>query len=190
MAEQTPDQEASPARPYVRNRRLVDRFFQIRMLRRAGAPLVVSTIAAAVGIVFVTSGDRQFSSSELRWAVLGVLFLVNVIAFAGLTWSLFLYSSHLAGPLVNLRRTLEIVAKGDLTARSRVRKDDELQEHANHLNAAIGSLQARVKRINQFCKYTRSTIEDMKKTDPESKQLDRLLELVKSIEESIEDFRV
>ena len=83
-----------------------------------------------------------------------------------------------------------MVAAGDLTVRLRVRKKDELQEHTEHLNQTISSLQDRVKRINQFCGFATREVETMQQSDPGSKNLARMAELIRSIEESLEDFQV
>ncbi len=160
------------------------------MLRRATAPVLLTTIVVIGFIWTATSIDRELHASELRWPALGVLVGFNIVSFLGVAWSLFLYSSRLAGPLVNLSRTLKSVAGGDLTVRARVRKDDELQEHAEHLNATIMSVQDRIKRINQFCKFAHTTLDEMRGSDPNSKEVDKMLDLVRSIEESVEDFRV
>ena len=182
----TEDQHKQQGRRLI----LIDRMFQFRMLRRATAPVFLTTIVV-VALIWMTSAvDRQLHASELRWPALAVLAGFNIVSFLGVAWSLFLYSSRLAGPLVNLSRTLKSVAGGDLTVRARVRKDDELQEHAEHLNTTIMSLQDRIRRINQFCKFAHSTIDDMRTSDPDSAELGRMMDLVRSIEESVEDFRV
>lgn len=160
------------------------------MLRRATAPVVLTTVVVVVLIWTATSIDHELHASELRWPALGVLLGFNIVSFLGVAWSLFLYSSRLAGPLVNLSRTLKSVAGGDLTVRARVRKDDELQEHAEHLNTTIMSVQDRIKRINQFCKFAHTTLDEMRASDPDSKEVGKMLDLVRSIEESVEDFRV
>lgn len=164
--------------------------FQFRMMRRAGLPVTVSALAALGGIYFVTDPLAGFEISDYRW--IGIIGLAGlyIITMSGIVWSLFLYSSRLSGPLVGLRKTLQVVADGDLTARLKVRKNDELHEQAEHLNKTIISLQDRVKRINQFCKYTHTALEQMREKGENPESLDHLLGLVRSIEESVHDFKV
>ena len=173
-----------------RNIRFVDAKFQIRMMKRAALPISLVFIAAMAGVYVFTQPGGTYTVHDYRimgFIGMSILFLASI---AGIFWSLFLYSSRLAGPLKNLRRTLEIIASGDLTVRARVRKEDELQEQVEYLNRAILSIHERVKRIHQFCRYTRSTVEQMRQSGLTEKNLDQLLDLVKSIEESVTDFKV
>lgn len=160
------------------------------MLRRALAPLLLLTVAFATVLFFLAPGAGSFSGQQIRWVGLAGLGSLFVFAAGGIFWSLWLFSSRVAGPLLQLQRTLEMMAAGDLTARMRVRKKDELQEHTDYLNRTVESLQNRVVRIKQFCDYTRRSIEEMQTRDPNNPNLSRMLDLVGSIEESVGDFRV
>ncbi len=177
----------------VRHRRLarifINRGFQLRMLRRAVTPLLVSCLALCAALILFTPGE-SYSGGQLRLAGLVGLALVFLFGAGGVLWSLWLFSSRVAGPLLQLERTLGEMAAGDLTVRMRVRQRDELQEHTRHLNRTIESVQARVIRITQFCDFALRSIEEMQQTDPKNPSLSRMLDLVRSIQESVADFHV
>lgn len=180
--------------PKPRSRRLtrifVNREFQVRMMRRAGLPLTIITTIFAILIYLYTPEKVTYTGDQLRVIGLGGLAVLFVFVWAGIHWSLWLFSSRVAGPLLALKNTLKEVAAGNLTARLTVRKRDELQEHTEHLNQTLESLQARVKRINQFCSFATREIIAMQESDPQNKNLSRMAELVESIEESLSDFQV
>ncbi|HMU83211.1 MAG TPA: HAMP domain-containing protein [Leptospiraceae bacterium] len=166
--------------------------FQLRLVRRAMLPLAVLSAAAMVVIWSATTGRHEYSMDELRWLGIGGVALLFVASLVGVGWSLMLYSSRLAGPLVHLEKTLAAIAAGDLSTRVHLRKDDELQEHAAHLNRTFMSLQDRVKRIHQYCRYARETV-DRLAASPDVKdkdQLDQMRQLIGFIEEALQDFKV
>lgn len=171
-------------------RLFVNRGFQLRMLRRAVAPLLTLSIAVSAFLVAYTPLDGTFSGGQVRDLGLALLGGVLVFGMGGIIWSLWLFSSRVAGPLLQLERTLQEVSSGNLVVRMRVRERDELQEHTAHLNQTIESLQSRVVRINQFCEFARRSVEEMQAADPKNPNLERILDLVGSIEESVRDFKV
>jgi len=122
--------------------------------------------------------------------------LLTALALGGLLLlgSFFLYysvlrvSSRIAGPLINLSHVLEGVAGGDLTRRAHVRKGDELKQHAEELNQTLTELQARIQRARSFCQYTLGETERMKKENPDP-AIERIADLVKSVEEALEKFK-
>lgn len=168
--------------------------FQFRLIRRAMFPLLgLAGISMAV-IWYATQGNHEYSMAQLRWMGWGGVIAFCLTSLLGVGWSLMLYSRRLAGPLMHLEKVLGQIAKGDLSTRIQLRKDDELQEHAAHLNLTFLSLQDRVKRIHQYCRYTQETLEKLAGQDSlsphEKSQLERIRELIRLIEEAVEDFRV
>ena len=160
------------------------------MLRRAVSPLLALSLILGAVLFSYTPSERAYSAAELRTAGLLIILSLFLFGTGGIVWSVWLFSSRVAGPLLQLERTLREVAAGTLTARMRVRQRDELQEHTVHLNQTIESLQGRVVRITQFCDFARRSIEEMRQADPENERLARILDLVSSIEESVDDFHV
>lgn len=180
--------EEPPQRRFARL--FVNRGFQLRMLRRAVAPLLALSLSIGAVLVVYTPPGGVYSGTELR--TFGLLGLTSLFLFGtgGIMWSLWLFSSRVAGPMLQLQRTLQEVASGNLVVRMRVRQRDELQEHTAHLNRTIESLQGRVVRITQFCEFARRSVQEMRAGDPENPNLARILDLVTSIEESVGDFHV
>ncbi len=71
---------------------------------------------------------------------LGVLLICFVIVI----FSVVFYITHkYYGPLISINRFLEGIAKGDYSQRVVIRKGDELQDLADHLNQMAESLQKR-----------------------------------------------
>ena len=72
-----------------------------------------------------------------------VALLMGITAFA-----VFIYLTHrLAGPLYRFERSLEEVARGDLSYRIHTRKDDELKELEKGLNSLVKDFDARLGSI-------------------------------------------
>jgi len=168
--------------------------FQFRLVRRTLLPLLLFSLIASGIIIYATDGQHEYSMTSLRWMGLAGIACLWCASVMGVAWSLMLYSSRLAGPLIHLEKVLKQISDGDLYVRIKLRKDDELQEHAAHLNRTFLSLQDRVKRIHQYCRYTRETLEKLARQDSvtaqEKQQLDQLRELIRLIEEAVADFRV
>jgi len=117
--------------------------------------------------------------------ILGGLLLLGSIF---LYYSVLRVSSRIAGPLINISHVLEGVAGGDLTRRAHVRKGDELKQHAEKLNQTLTELQARIQRARSFCQYTLGETDRMKKENPDP-AIERIADLVKSVEEALETFK-
>lgn len=74
-----------------------------------------------------------------------------VMAIVGILAFLF-FSHRIAGPLYNLRQSLERIAEGDLTSRVHFRKKDSLRETAEILNRFTEKMD---RQIGQIKKETR-----------------------------------
>ncbi|MBE7440219.1 MAG: methyl-accepting chemotaxis protein [Spirochaetales bacterium] len=156
----------------------VDPRLQRKLFLGALAPFLLLFVACAVYAAYLSAGY--------------VPLLVLSGLFAGcsllLYFSLRRVSSKITGPLVNISHVLEGVAGGDLTRRAHVRKGDELKEHAEKLNRTLTEIQARIKRARSFCQYTSGEMERMKQEKPDP-SLERIADLVKSVDEALETFK-
>lgn len=157
-------------------------------------PVFLLSAGACAVIWFATGVKTEYSMTELRWmGIAGIsgLFLASLI---GVGWSLVLYSTRLAGPLIHLEKVLAQIAVGDLGARVHLRKNDELQEHGMHLNRAFISLSDRIKRVHQYCKYTRARLHELAEKNAADAavmiQIKQIEDLVGLIEEAVADFKV
>jgi two-component system, OmpR family, phosphate regulon sensor histidine kinase PhoR len=105
-------------------------------IRRGGKVLGVARVADTIRDV-----DEQ--AADLRRSVvlaLAVAFLVAALLAAAL-------SAPLAGPLHEIMQAARALASGDLSARSRVARSDEIGELARILNQSADQLQARLTEI-------------------------------------------
>lgn len=168
--------------------------FQLRMIRRAMLPVLLLSAVACAIIWFATGVTNQYTMTELRWMGIGGISALFLASLIGVAWSLFLYSSRLAGPLIHLEKVLAQIATGDLAARVNLRKSDELQEHGIHLNRAFISLSDRVKRIHQYCTYTRARLKELSEKNAADaammSHIKQIEDLVGLIEEAVADFKV
>ncbi len=168
--------------------------FQFRMIRRAMLPVFLLSAAACAIIWFATGVKTEYTMTELRWMGIAGITCLFLASLVGVAWSLVLYSVRLAGPLIHLEKVLSQIATGDLAARVQLRKSDELQEHGHHLNRAFISLSDRVKRIHQYCTYTRARLKELAEKNAADatflSQIKQIEELVGLIEEAVADFKV
>jgi two-component system phosphate regulon sensor histidine kinase PhoR len=93
-----------------------------------------------VSRVALSAAGAEAQVADLRNSVAAALLLAFLVA-AGLAVAL---SSSLAGPLAEVMRTARELAAGNLAARIRVRRDDELGELARILNRSADQLQQRL----------------------------------------------
>ncbi|MBX7059245.1 MAG: hypothetical protein K1X75_14360 [Leptospirales bacterium] len=182
--------ESQSRRKNPRSFQLVDRGFQFRMVWRATLPFLFSLGFAAIVVLWFSDHDEPVSPRSLRWMALLGLALIGLAAFAGGVWSMLLYSSRVAGPLRSLDRALARLEAGDLTARFQVRQKDELRQHAERMNRSLLSMQERVRRVRQFCRYARGVLEEMSAKGGKDERLEKMLDLVSAIEASVGDFKL
>ncbi|MBI5563235.1 MAG: HAMP domain-containing protein [Deltaproteobacteria bacterium] len=93
----------------------------------------------------VVAGGRDYF---LPAALLANLVIIGVTAVAGFIVLLFV-SHKLAGPLYRFEKSLEEIAKGDLTHRFRLREGDEMNSLAERLNEFNSKMEELVGRIQR-----------------------------------------
>ncbi len=107
-------------------------------IRRGGRLLGVSRVARPVARVEQEVGRLRRS---IGWA-LAIAFLLTAVLALSL-------SASLAGPLREIMDSARLFAAGDLSARSRVDRSDEMGELAQILNRSADQLQARLTEVAQ-----------------------------------------
>ncbi len=130
---------------YKRRTYFLGRSFQPKLFMRLF--FLITLQAAVTTLFFLTAGrgtlTTGYQGDALRIEKTMSFFLVNFIFIAvivGIAMAIvgiltFLFFSHrVAGPIYNLRQSLEKLAAGDLTCRVRLRKKDELKDVAEALN--------------------------------------------------------
>jgi two-component system phosphate regulon sensor histidine kinase PhoR len=109
----------------------------------AAAPVRHDGQVVGVARVSLSLAAIEAQASELRHAV-GLALLLAFLATGLLSW---LLSAPLAGSLRAIMETARQYAKGDLSARIRVGRDDELGELAKILNSSADQLRERLGEI-------------------------------------------
>jgi two-component system phosphate regulon sensor histidine kinase PhoR len=109
----------------------------------AAVPVRHGGRVVGVARVSLSLAAIEAQARELRYAA-GLAFLLAFAATGLFSW---LLSAPLAGSLREIMETARQYARGDLSARIRVRRDDELGELARILNSSADQLQERLGEI-------------------------------------------
>jgi HAMP domain-containing protein len=111
--------------------------------------IVVVLIVTLLAPLFYAMGGPQdlkvrYAIAELLLRILdrfGISMLL-VLVISALCYIVF--SHRLCGPLINIKHTLDSVARGDLTRKVSLRRRDLLKEEAASINAMLLSLESRI----------------------------------------------
>ena len=145
---------------YKRRTYYLGRSFQPRLFGRLFFLIALQAVVITLFFLYEGRGTLTtgYQGDALRIEKTMSFFLVNFVFIAvivGLAMGIvsiltFLFFSHrIAGPLVNLRASLEGIAAGDLTVRVRLRKKDELKEVAEALNRFTEAMDRQIGRIKK-----------------------------------------
>ncbi len=136
-------------------------------------------ILITLGVIIVINGafaiSYIFGGSEFRdhigWS--SVFWLVGIeIIIVGFIMRLGIRSSHcVAGPMINLTRCFEKIAKGDLTANTQFRRTDQFHELADAYNIALSSTRNRVLEIRETAQALETAQQHHEDTEKLLKQL-------------------
>lgn len=147
-------------RPYKRRQILIENFqyrllaanliyfFAILLIFAAALflPLIIHLESAALSWVEKQEPASQFLSLHTRlWPAIFVVFVLLAIHSL-------VVSHRIAGPLYRLRSVLKAVAKGDLSVRATIRKNDYLATEADAVNELIAALTRKITGIQDQCK--------------------------------------
>ena len=109
------------------------------------------------------------------WSLICQLFSLSIIIAAG---SIFI-SHKIAGPAYRLEHNIRLMAKGDLTVCSRVRKNDEFQSLA-------GSVESLTERLNDEFRNNRELLEKISS----SSSLDDIQRIVEELKQANGKFQL
>jgi len=182
----------------MKNRRSVLNFsikrnMQVRLFANC---MLISVVAIALmAIIFYFYSNREIGQSYrqfhvearnfLDYLLPAVLGAISLAVIASLLIAIF-FPHRIAGPLYRIEKDLtDHLGEGDLTARFKLRKGDEVEELAKTLNETVDKLRNRVERIKMPFEELESFISQEK--SPNSKELQRL---VKKIGEGVRGFKV
>ena len=145
---------------YKRRTYFLGRSFQPALFMRLFSLIALQAVVITLFFLYEGRGTLTtgYQGDALRIEKTMSFFLMNFIFIAmivGLAMGIvsvltFLFFSHrIAGPIVNLRASLERIAAGDLTVRVRLRKKDELKEVAEVLNHFTEAMDRQIGRVKK-----------------------------------------
>ena len=160
-------------RPYKRRRFFINRGFQGRaILRSVGAALVGGALLILILLALTgNSMTMSYRNAELRLQSTPLALMPEIITTYGgyafiaalLVGAAALFVSHrVSGPAYRFVRHVEGMLRGDLRARIRLRKKDEIKELADKLNELTAMLEGRVGAINRSSATMRDAIEKLR----------------------------
>lgn len=209
-----PDTDTKPK--YERKQVMVNRKLQMKLIFQALIPMFIFVVIIAIGLLFAFNyieSEFHFESfndlmttlssrigadinsqdlfNNIRIYAFGGMALIFLVFVAYMFYVLLFLSHRIAGPVHHFEKTFERVLDGNLDVQIKLREKDEFKETAEHFNVMIKTLQDRVKRLDQFNRFSREAIAEMKENASEENKthFEKIEDLNRSIEELIHEFR-
>lgn len=147
-------------RPYVRRHFFIKKEYQTKFILKF-CLLVLAGCLLSMAILFFLSNETltsTFENSRLLvrktgFAILPSVIMTNLITLViiGLaTIAVVLFISHkIAGPLFRFEKELKLIGEGDLTIKIWLRKDDQLKDLSESLNAMTENLNAKLTDVQK-----------------------------------------
>ena len=142
----------------MKNLTLVERDFKLRFGVKFCLLTIIGMLALTLFVFFVTSEslggsyrNAIFTIYKLKVNIFPLLFssfysiLILVVVTAAIAVISTLFSHKMAGPMIHLERSLEIIGSGDLTFSSKLRKGDQLMAISEEMNSMVKSLNHKVR---------------------------------------------
>ena len=190
-------------RPYKRRRILIESYqyrllfinllyFCIILLIFAAAlflPLILKLRSGSASVIEQGELAGQFLALHARvWPAMLVVFVLLALH------STFV-SHRIAGPLYRFRKVFGAVARGDLSVRANLRKDDYLGKESESLNEMIASLRAKIASIQSHHIETQTVLAALKQSIDQGsiedmhRRLEELHVQMEELEVSIRQFQ-
>ncbi len=124
---------------------------------------------------------------------------VRILSVAGLVLAIaviagFLFLRRLTGPITRLAETAAQVGRGDLTAKTDIRRDDEIGVLAGSFNAMVDRLRDQIQnmesRVAERTEELNRSVENLERRNQESVEINRMGELLQSCHNEEEVFTV
>ena len=153
--------------------------------------VVLGGVFVSTGIFFLLSSGSLTSSfqdsrlviKETSYATLPIVLYTNLITLGMITiatiFITLLVSHKLAGPLFRFEKDLNEIGKGNLVKQIKLRKQDQLKDVAESLNAMINDLHAKVLDI-------RTELDQIIKLASQQKVSDELFEKLNHLRQGID----
>ena len=127
--------------------------------------------------------DRTSSFFFINFLIMSAIVGITVV-LAGIT--VFIVLSHrIAGPLYKCEKMLHDMSTGNVSARMRLRKTDQLGEFENAFNMVLHAMDSRIGEVKRELEEA----ERLLSSEGREKRLDELEEILKKIKESIAFFK-
>ncbi len=137
---------------------LVERDFKLKFGLKFCLFTIVGMLVLSIFVFFVTSeslgGSYRsaiYTIYKLKVNIFPLLFasfysiLILVVITAAIAVISVFFSHKMAGPMVHLERSLEIIGSGDLTRETSLREGDQLLPIADEINSMVRSLNHRAR---------------------------------------------
>ncbi len=137
---------------------LVARDFKLKFGLKLCLFTVIGMLFLSLFVFFVTSeslgGSYRsaiYTIYKLKINIFPLLFasfysiLILAVVTAAIAVISVFFSHKMAGPMVHLEKSLEIIGSGDLTREARLREGDQLQPIAEEINSMVRSLNHRAR---------------------------------------------
>jgi len=179
---------------------IIKRGFQFRYVG-----MMIGMIAAFLILIGINSwiflhryGTVFADAPEARQAIILFTMLLTIILLGfGIGLALFAVKvSHtVAGPLYRFECVIDAISRGDLTARSNIRKGDELHDFQDALNQMCVKLQTGVKQDMHRARSTADTLAQVEMAlraspNADAGQLDRLVQAAVRLKEIGSSFKI
>jgi methyl-accepting chemotaxis protein len=151
---------------------LVERDFKLKFGLKFCLFTIVGMLSLSLFVFFVTSeslgGSYRsaiYTIYKLKINIFPLLFasfysiLILAVITAAIAVIAVLFSHKMAGPLVHIERSLEVIGSGDLTRETKLREGDQLLPIADEINSMVRSL-------NHRARSSRDALLEIKKWTP------------------------
>jgi methyl-accepting chemotaxis protein len=136
----------------------IDKKFQGKFILKFCLIVIVSSVIVGGLLLFLAQGSTTVAientkvtvkntASFLLPLILTTLIIVTVFSAISVAVLAMFISHKIAGPLYRIKKDIERLHAGDLTASFRIRKGDQLQDLADSLNEMASAMQAKVKQL-------------------------------------------
>jgi len=149
---------------------------RVYMIKRAWQMKYIVLVCASIIVVSAMSlWHMYFEFSQLKDSItpefaktlasvqLGIVVRQVIFTFIVLVLAV-IFSHTFAGPIFRVERSCEEVGRGDLTARIKLRKDDDLTDLKEAFNQMTASLQSKLKADQDLVQDLASRLEQMTKS--------------------------
>ncbi len=136
----------------------IDKSFQGKFILRFSLIVIISSIIIGGLLLFLARSSTTVAIENTKVVVkntadfllpliLVTLIIVTIFSAISVALLTMLVSHKISGPLYRIKKEIEKLHSGDLTADFRIRKGDQLQELVNSLNQMTAAMQQKVKQL-------------------------------------------